>query len=164
VQAVALSCNSYFTALGASLEPRQVREAAKQFALVGPPANASAGALAGRYGLWRETPEALVHAYAELLARRDQPGIADIVAGMRESAKRGTGSGISASVPDLAIAAKTGTAPCTHLPHAPGDGFALAAWPADSPRYILLVRQHGRPGALAAVIAGKMIRELEQQP
>jgi len=163
VRAVAMSCNSYFTSLAEGVTAEQVIEVARRYGLGGPPTNARPAALAGRYGEWRESPAAIARAYAELLSRRTQPGIAEIVAGMRESARGGTGAGISRGVSQLSVLAKTGTAPCTHTPRAPGDGFVLAAWPEDSPRYILLLRQHGHPGALAAVTAGRILRELEPQ-
>ena len=163
VRAVAMSCNSYFTSLADNVTAEQVIEVAQRFGLAGPPANATPAALAGRYGQWRESPAAVAHAYAELLGRSAQPGIAEIVAGMRESAQIGTAGALSRAVPNWHVLAKTGTAPCTHSPRAPGDGFVVAAWPADSPRYLLLLRQHGRPGALAAVTAGQILRELEPQ-
>jgi hypothetical protein len=40
----------------------------------------------------------------------------------------------------------------------------MVAWPLDSPRYLLLVREHGVPGALAAKLAGRMLAALEPQP
>ena len=163
VRAVAMSCNSYFTSLAEGVTAEQVTEVARRYGLGGPPRTASPAALAGRYGEWRESPAAMARAYAELLSRRTQPGIAEIVAGMRESARGGTGAGVSRGVPQLSVLAKTGTAPCTHTPRAPGDGFVIAAWPADSPRYLLLLRQHGHPGALAAVTAGRILQELVPQ-
>ena len=162
-RAVAMSCNSYFTSLAENVTAEQVIEVAHRIGLAGPPASATPAALAGRYGQWRESPVAVAHAYAELLSRSTQPGIAEIVAGMRESAQSGTAGALSRTVPNLHVLAKTGTAPCTHSPRAPGDGFVVAAWPSDSPRYLLLLRQHGRPGALAAVTAGQILHELEPQ-
>lgn len=163
VRAVALSCNSYFTQLAEASTAAQVTAVAHRFGLSGPGAAASPESMAGRYGVWRESPDALARAYAELLAQRSQPGISDIVEGMADSAKDGTASGIARSVPRIHALAKTGTAPCTHAEHAPGDGFALVAWPADSPHYLLLVRLHGKPGAQAAVVAGEMVSVLEPQ-
>jgi cell division protein FtsI/penicillin-binding protein 2 len=162
-RAIAFSCNAYFKQLAESLNSTQASEVAHRFGLNGPGAGASAEAMAGRYGVWRESPDALARAYSELLARRSQPGISEIVAGMAESAKIGTAEGIGQSVPRMHVLAKTGTAPCTHPERAPGDGFALVSWPADSPRYLLLVRVHGKPGAQAATLAGQMLRALEPQ-
>ncbi len=161
VRAIALSCNSYFTALASSLGSAQVTPVAIRFGLHGPGSNASPEAMAGRFGVWRESPEDLVRAYATLLGRRSQPGVREIVAGMAESVKDGTANGVSRAKLRQRFVGKTGTAPCTHKEHAPGDGFVIVAWPADAPRYVLLVRQHSTPGAQAAVLTGRMLRELE---
>jgi hypothetical protein len=111
--------------------------------------------------MWRESPESLVRAYAMLLGRRSQPAIRNIADGMAESARVGTAAGLALQGLHQGFLAKTGTAPCTHAEHAPGDGFVVVAWPADLPRYLLLVRQHGVPGAQAAALAGRMLRTLE---
>jgi hypothetical protein len=161
VRATAFSCNAYFIHLASGVSAAQVESVARRFGLNGPGQSASPDAMAGRYGVWQETPEALAKAYAELLARREQPGIREIVNGMAMSAREGTAVGISRQSQKVAALAKTGTAPCTHPDHAPGDGFTLMAWPAESPKYILLVRQHGKPGAHAAVIAGNMLTKLQ---
>jgi cell division protein FtsI/penicillin-binding protein 2 len=121
----------------------------------------SPDALAGRYGVWQESPEALARAYAELLSRRDQPGVREIVRGMAMSAREGTAAGITSQKSKVSALAKTGTAPCTHTNHEPGDGFVAMAWPAESPQYLLLLRYHGNPGAHAAIVAGKMLKALQ---
>lgn len=164
VRAIALSCNAYFTDLASKTGGAQVTSVARRFGLNGPGVNASPEGMAGRFGVWREAPEALVRAYAMLLGRRLQPGVRDIVDGMAGSAKDGTAAGISRYEPHRSFLAKTGTAPCTHKEHTPGDGFVIVAWPADSPRYVLMVRQHGVPGAQASTLAGRMLRDLEPQP
>jgi hypothetical protein len=161
VRAIALSCNSYFTELASSTGAAQVASVAQRFGLRGPGVNASPEAMAGRFGVWRESPDTLVRAYAMLLGRRLQPGVRDIVDGMAQSAKDGTASGISRQPLRQLFVAKTGTAPCTHKKHAPGDGFVIVAWPADFPHYVLLVRQHSVPGAQASVLAGRILRDLE---
>lgn len=161
VRAVAVSCNSYFAALGAEAGAAEVRASARRFGLRGPELNASAEALTGKSGLWRESPDAMVRAYAMLLERRSQPGIREIVSGMAESARSGTASAIASQRLHESLLAKTGTAPCTHKEHSPGDGFAIVAWPSDSPRYVLMVRQHGVPGAQASLLAGRMLHDLE---
>jgi cell division protein FtsI/penicillin-binding protein 2 len=162
VRAVGFSCNSYFIQLASQVSPASVQIVAHRFGLSGPETGASADAMAGRYGVWQESPENLVKAYSELLARRDQPGVREIVQGMALSAKEGTAVGIAKQRQKVSVLAKTGTAPCTHADHAPGDGFVLMAWPADSPKYILLVRQHSNPGAHAATIAGDMLAKLQR--
>lgn len=161
VSAVAFSCNAYFTELGRNTGGAQVTSVAQRFGLQGPGVNASPEVMAGRFGVWRESPDALLRAYAILLGRRLQPGIRDILDGMEQSAKSGTAAAVSQRRTPLTLVAKTGTAPCIHQEHAPGDGFVIVAWPSESPRYALLVRQHGVPGAQAAGLAGRMLQELE---
>lgn len=163
VHATAVSCNAYFTQLAATLTPAEVAETVQRYGLDGPATDATAEGIAGRHGMWRESPRAVAHAYAELLARRSQPGVRDVAEGMGLAAKRGTAAELSKAVPQIPLLAKTGTAPCTHPHHASGDGFVVVAWPADSPRYLLLMRQHNKPGAQAAVVAGQMLRALEPQ-
>jgi cell division protein FtsI/penicillin-binding protein 2 len=95
------------------------------------------------------------------MERRLQPGIRKIAAGMAESAQAGTAEGIASQRLHESFLAKTGTAPCTHKERSSGDGFVIVAWHADFPRYLLLVRRHGRTGAQTAVLAGRMLRDLE---
>jgi cell division protein FtsI/penicillin-binding protein 2 len=161
VEAISFSCNSYFTELASNIEGSQVTAVARRFGLKGPGGNASPEAMAGRFGVWRESPERLVRAYAMLLGRRSQPAIGNIVDGMAASARVGTAAGLARQGLHQNYLAKTGTALCTHAEHAPGDGFAIVAWPSHLPRYLLLVRQHSVPGAQAAVLAGRMLRALE---
>ncbi len=161
VKAVAFSCNAYFVNLASAVRPVQVRAVANRFGLNGPPANASPDVMAGKDGAWRESPEAVAKAYAELLGSRSQPGVREIVEGMAASAQSGTALALAREAPEVAALAKTGTAPCSHAQHAPGDGFVIVAWPADSPQHLLLVRYHGNPGSHAAIVAGKMLRALQ---
>ncbi len=163
VRAVAFSCNSYFRQIAGDVSAAQVNAVARRFGLNGPPVGANPEALIGMNGAWRESPGALLRAYAELLGRRSQPGVRDIAEGMAAAAREGTASALSHEAPGLRLLAKTGTAPCTHHPHAPGDGFVIVAWPADAPHYLLLVRRHGAPGSQAAAVAGRMVRLLEPQ-
>lgn len=162
VQAVAVSCNSYFAQLASGVNASQVGTAARRFGLEGPGVSSNSEALIGMHGTWRESPLAIARAYAELLGRRSQPGIREIVKGMQTSAKNGTAAGVSKGSRWTALA-KTGTAPCTHKKRAPGDGFVIVAWPADAPHYLLLVREHGKPGAQAAILAGRMLRALDNK-
>lgn len=161
VQAISLSCNSYFAELGSETGGAQVTSVARRFGLAGPGAIASPEEMAGGSGVWRELPESMVRAYAMLLGRKSQPGVRDIVDGMADSAKNGTASSLTRQGLHQSFLAKTGTAVCIHKAHAPADGFVVVAWPADFPRYILMVRQHGVPGAQAAVLAAHMLRDLE---
>jgi cell division protein FtsI/penicillin-binding protein 2 len=161
VRAISSSCNSYFTELASKTGGAQVTLVARRFGLNGPGNSASPEAMAGGFGVWRESPQSVVRAYAMLLGRRSQPAIQNIVDGMAESARVGTAAALTRQGLHQSYLAKTGTATCTHAEHAPGDGFVIVAWPADLPRYLLLVRQHGVPGAQASALAGRMLRSLE---
>ena len=76
------------------------------------------------------------------------------------AARSGTAAAVSRELRGGALA-KTGTVPCIHRQKAPGDGLAMVMVPADHPRLALLVRVHGKPGAEAAAIAGRMIAAIE---
>lgn len=132
--AIAHSCNRYF----------------EQLDRIGLEATAARFGLAS---LDRAAPEAILRAYAELLRRREEPGVAPLLEGMRRAAEWGT-----AAMLGLPALAKTGTAPCTHHPKAPGDGFAVIFYPAQQPRQALLVRLHGRPGSHAAARARTLLQ------
>jgi cell division protein FtsI/penicillin-binding protein 2 len=159
--AIAHSCNSYFRSLTAELVPSDVSTTAIRFGLQPPPANASSSVLAGLGNSWVISPIRMARAYLELLRRRDQTGVQQIVAGMRESAEQGTGAEVDRALPYPNALVKTGTAPCTHGDHAPGDGFTVALFPANQPAILLMVRMHGVPGAQAAKVAGAMLRQME---
>jgi cell division protein FtsI/penicillin-binding protein 2 len=152
--AIAQSCNAYFLNLAARVPPEAMRDVVARFGLTMPPVQ-SADAYIGEHGLWRLSPDALVQAYAELASRADDPTVSIILAGMAECARHGTASALGAGV-----LAKTGTAPCTHEPRATGDGFVLALYPASSPQFALLLREHGAPGADAARIAAQFLDAL----
>ena len=68
------------------------------------------------------------------------------------SARWGTAQALRADV-----LAKTGTAPCSHSRKAPGDGYVAILYPAQSPRYVLLVQVHGVSGAVAAGTGSEML-------
>ena len=104
----------------------------------------------------------MARAYLELVRRRDQPGVREILAGMAQSAEEGTGAQVDRALPFPGALVKTGTASCTHAKRASGDGFTVVMAPSDDPQVLLLVRVHGVPGAQAAKIAGQMLRHIEQ--
>jgi cell division protein FtsI/penicillin-binding protein 2 len=160
--AIAYSCNSYFRMLAANLRAKDVSRTAAEFGIEAPEASASADTFAGLGEHWRISPARIARAYAELATRRDQAGVRDIVAGLALSASMGTGSAVGRAVPYEDALVKTGTAPCTHRARAPGDGLAVGVWPGEAPRFVLLVRVHGRPGAVAAVTAGEMLRRIAE--
>jgi cell division protein FtsI/penicillin-binding protein 2 len=160
--AIAYSCNSYFRMLTAKMTAADLSPTAIRFGLE-PPAPGTAGPdLAGLGNRWHVAPAIMAHAYLELARRRDQPGVRQILAGMAQSAKQGTGADVDRTLlfPDALV--KTGTASCTHSRRAPGDGFTIVLAPSDNPRILLMVRVHGVPGAQAAKIAGRMLRHIEE--
>jgi cell division protein FtsI/penicillin-binding protein 2 len=160
-EAVAHSCNAYFLALASAIRPAHMEHTARQFGLSAP-SGAAPDTLIGLDGGWQNRPLDLAQAYVKLLAMRRDPVPQRILAGMTMAADVGTGTGLRVAEKPGRALIKTGTAKCTHRPKAPGDGFALAMWPAEAPRYVLLVRRHGEPGSHAAELAGKMIAVLQE--
>ena len=157
--AVAQSCNAYFRALANEVQPQDEARALGSFGL--PATELTRDAMAGLGDGFRTTPVQLARAYANLSARRENEAVAQLVSGMRMAAQAGTARAIARSVKEAPALAKTGTAPCVHG-NAPGDGFAVVLYPADSPRLELLVRVHSAPGAQAAAVAGRMLHTLLQ--
>jgi hypothetical protein len=162
VSAISVSCNSYFRALAENLTGEQLIPIAKRFGLDPPEPTLSGPPLMGLGDRWPIAPVKMARAYLELFHRRDQPVVREILAGMAQSARSGTGKGVGQGLnhPDALV--KTGTAPCTHAHPAPGDGFVIAMVPANQPELLLLVRVHSVPGATASIAAGRMLHRLEE--
>ena len=160
--AIAYSCNSYFRVLTARMTAAEVSPTAIRFGLEPPPPETVGTALAGLGNRWLISPLSMARAYLELVRRRDQPGVSEVLAGMALSAKQGTGAEVDRALPFPDALVKTGTAPCTHSKRAPGDGFTIVLAPSDDPRILLMVRVHGVPGARGAKIAGQMLRHIEE--
>ncbi|MGA9814996.1 MAG: penicillin-binding transpeptidase domain-containing protein [Terriglobales bacterium] len=160
--AIADSCNSYFRMLTANMTSADVVPAAGSFGLDPPAPQLSGPDLIGIGNLWRISPLHMAHAYLELNRRREQPGVREVVEGMAQSARQGTGSAVDRALLHSSALVKTGTAACTHHDHAPGDGFVVALVPAEQPEVLLMVRVHGVPGARAALTAGRMLRRIEE--
>jgi cell division protein FtsI/penicillin-binding protein 2 len=160
--AIAFSCNSYFRALAANLTGADLSGVSSRFDLEAPDAQLSGAALMGLGGEWRVSPLRMARAYLELYRRRDQPGVAELLAGMAESGRTGTGAAIGRAVKHSSALVKTGTAICTHIASAPADGFVVVLVPASDPQFLLLVRVHGVTGSAAAATAGRMINRLEE--
>ena len=160
--AIAFSCNSYFRYLTADLSAADVSLTASQFGLELPDPETSGAELAGLGSRWRISPLRMARAYVALVHTRQQPAIAEILAGMERSALQGTGAEVDRALRSKRALVKTGTAACTHPRHAPGDGFAVALAPAEDPRILLMVRVHGVPGSIAARTAGQMLRRIEE--
>ena len=101
-------------------------------------------------------------AYLELLRRKQVPGVAPILEGMRRSGRQGTGAAVDRLLKHTEALVKTGTASCTHRRWAPADGFVLALVPAEKPEILLLVRVHSVTGAKAAETAGSMLLDMQE--
>lgn len=158
-QALAHSCNRYFSLLVASVERDQVAGVALRYGLTPPPAGPP-DALWGWGADWLAPSGALLQAYAEL-ARRRQPATALVLEGLAESARSGTAAGVGAALPAPALA-KTGTAPCRHARRSSGDGLAVALYPATNPRYTMLLQTCGRTGRETAVAVGRALAKLTE--
>jgi cell division protein FtsI/penicillin-binding protein 2 len=146
--AIAESCNSYFLQLNATATPDQVHTITARFHLPAP-GNPTPATLTGFGSDWPIAPQQIALAYAMLAS---DPSAANIRAGMRMSAQWGTAKAIHSNA-----LAKTGTAPCSHTQKAPGDGYVAVLYPAESPRYVLLIQVHGVSGAIAAHTAHEML-------
>lgn len=149
--ALAHSCNAYFLELARDVKPEALAAVAQRFGLNAPDPGGGAPALIGLGQSWKIPPLVIARAYLELAARSFEPGIGEMLAGMALSARSGTGRGAG---PGAYV--KTGTAPCIHESRNAGDGYVIALYPIDTPRFALLVRVHGVPGAQAAYVAGRM--------
>jgi len=151
--AIAHSCNAYFLKLAERVTPEALEGVVQRFGLSAPDAEVGAAALIGLGTGWRISPFAISRAYSELTARSSDPGVSEILAGMALSARSGTGRGAG---PGAYV--KTGTAPCVHESKERGDGYVAAVYPIETPRFNLLVRVHGVPGARAAYVAHALMR------
>ncbi len=160
--AIANSCNSYFRMLTANMSVADVSPVTGSFGLQLPAPESSGFSLAGVGTGWLISPLSMANAYLELIRRRDQPGVRQVLAGMAQSAWRGTGAEVDRALEHPEALVKTGTALCTHSKHAPGDGFVIAMIPAGDPQILVMVRVHGVPGAQAAQTAGQMLRRIEE--
>jgi len=157
-KAIGFSCNSYFHQLVAATEPGFAQATLKSFGLTDPSLDKPRFLAESQ-----ASPMALAHAYLQLALDRQEPAAQVVLQGMTISARRGTAKAIGSEVPSLSALAKTGTAECTHPRKAPGDGFAVVMAPGDRPDVVLLVRLHGRPGSMAAAVAGKMVAAIENE-
>jgi cell division protein FtsI/penicillin-binding protein 2 len=160
--AIADSCNSYFRMLTTGMTSADVVPAARRVGLDLPATELSGSDLIGVGNRWLISPLHMAHAYLELNRRRHQPGVREIVAGMEQSARQGTGAEVDRALKHSNALVKTGTAACTHRERAPGDGFVVAFAPAEQPELLLMIRVHGVPGAKAALTAGRMLSRIEE--
>jgi cell division protein FtsI/penicillin-binding protein 2 len=157
VAAITHSCNSYFLELAREVNLQDVELVASSYRIAGPQIG-SPEAFIGLGRGWLETPEAISLAYITLARRRQEPGVPLIIDGLRQCARKGTAKACGEGV-----LAKTGTSVCVHHPSMPGDGWAIGLFPEDVPRYAVLVREHGVPGARAAVRLAEKIKSLRSE-
>lgn len=158
VEAIAQSCNTYFRQLALSVEPAEVGYESARLGLRAPPPHSTSESLWGLRAEWLATPHELLRAYTELVRRRAEPEAAVILEGLRRAGREGTAGALGKLQQD--VYAKTGTAECSHAANADGDGFAVAVYPADAPRYAVLARVHGQTGRVAAGAAAALLQAL----
>lgn len=160
--AIAQSCNTYFRQLAGAVVPVEVGFESSRLGLRAPPPGSSPESLWGLRAAWRVTPHELLQAYTELVRRRSEPEASIVLQGLRRAAREGTAVALATKLQQDAYA-KTGTAECTHAPNADGDGFAVAVYPADAPRYAVVTRVHGRTGRTAAAAAAALLQALAKR-
>ena len=176
VQAVAQSCNAYFLMLASSLRPSSVAAVLRRYSIYDVSERVTPDSLVGLGSAWRISPIRMLRAYVELDRRRDQPGVSEIIRGMRIAETSGTGLGVGTALRKAGATAltKTGTAPCIHNVVSDsqpedrdghgfaGDGYVIALYPASDPQFPLMVRLHSAPGSKAAEVAGRMLRTIAE--
>jgi cell division protein FtsI/penicillin-binding protein 2 len=160
--AISVSCNAYFLRLAEGVPAERLASVVNAFDLDAPEKDATSANLIGLGDEWKIAPIRMARAYLELIRRKDAPGVAPILEGMRQSALRGTGAAVDRKLKHSAALVKTGTAPCTHAHWAPADGFVLAFVPAEKPEILLLIRMHSVTGAKAAETAGRMLHDMQE--
>ena len=138
-----------------------MQEVAAEFGLERPGPRLTGAPLMGLGDEWPISPRHIARAYLELVRRQNEPGVGEILAGLVDSARWGTGSGAARVLKRSNLFVKTGTAVCRHTPSAPGDGFVVVITPSAEPELLLMVRVHGVPGSRAAFTAGRMLLRLE---
>jgi cell division protein FtsI/penicillin-binding protein 2 len=159
VEAIAHSCNTYFRQLAIAVTPAEVGFESARLGLRAPPPSSTPESLWGLRADWFVTPHELLRAYTEFVRRRSEPDASIVLEGLRRAAREGTAADLAARLAQDAYA-KTGTAECAHTPNADGDGFAVAVYPADAPRYAVVTRVHGQTGRTAAGAAAALLAAL----
>ncbi len=145
VEALANSCNTYFLALTATIARAALDAVCLTYGLQAPARSLATADLIGLGHGWPQAPLNVARAFATLAANAGQDATRAVLAGMARCAETGTARAVGVS-----CYAKTGTAPCSHLPRGSGDGFAVAIYPLDQPRRLVLVQHHNTTGANAA--------------
>ena len=153
VPALANSCNAYFLALAAGIDRAALANVCLEYELSPPAAASTPTSWVGLKEGWPQSAEPVLNAFHRLAQNRSNPAAGVALAGMELCARKGT-----AKAAALHCFAKTGTAPCSDMPPAEGDGFVVLIYPTDTPRLVLLAEQHGTTGAHTAGLAGDLLR------
>lgn len=154
--ALAHSCNAYFRNLVLQMEPTETIRVAEEFHLTGLSPKVDKETMVGFGTEWSVPPAALARSYGEFVLAADGE-TAPILNGLALSSRLGTGKAVGEAVKSASALVKTGTAPCVHGVEWSGDGYVMTLYPRQTPRYTLLVRVHGSPGAEAGITAGRML-------
>ncbi len=137
VTALANSCNTYFLEVAKDMDRAALDAVCLSFGLDCAGRASSPERLIGLACGWPQSPAIAARAFARLTKDRDQAGVRTVLAGMAQCARIGTARAVG-----FECYAKTGTAAA--------DGFAVALYPLDQPRRVLLVREHNTTGANTA--------------
>jgi len=159
VKAIAHSCNTYFRRLAIAVSPSEAGFESSRLGLRAPPPGSTPESLWGLRADWLITPHELLRAYTESVRRRSEPEASIVLEGLRRAAREGTAAALAARLLQDAYA-KTGTAECAHARNADGDGFAIAVYPTDAPRYAVVTRIHGQTGRTTAAAAATLLEAL----
>lgn len=169
--AIAYSCNTYFSTVATRLDPAELADLYKRIGFTAP-TNHIPNEVAGKVSTAREpsqlqlqalgewgvevTPLELLAAYQNLARQKlkgENPGgTAPVFDGLERAVKYGMAH--AAQPVGITAAGKTGTASGLYTPRS--HGFFVGYAPADKPRMVVLVYlEHGR-GLDAAAVAGKI--------
>ncbi len=152
VQALANSCNTYFRGLASSVNRAALEAACLSYGLNTPESQCGLNELIGLGRGWPQKPRAVCEAFSRIVRHVPDASVSVVLAGMRRCASKGTARGIG-----IDCYAKTGTAPCTHVPRAEGDGYSIALFPSDQPHTLVLVQHHNTTGARACADIRRLI-------
>ena len=139
-EAIAQSCNAWFLQYARTID--------SPVAGLPVPPSYSPVTLIGVRPDWLISPLVLARAFPAVVAADGR-----VRAGMKAAVQGGTARRLG-----VAALAKTGTASCSHRGGGPGDGLIVTLWPAEQPRYVLMIRVHGTTGAVTAETAGAVLR------
>lgn len=170
--AIAYSCNTYFSTVATRLKPEELADVYKRAGFTSP-TGLAAEEVSGRISMANEaaqlqlqalgewgieiTPLELLNAYLKLARQRLQAGqatgsAAPVFDGLERAVKYGVAHG--AQPAGITAAGKTGTAAGARTPAS--HGFFAGYAPADKPEIVVMVYlEHGR-GTDAAMIAGPL--------